>query len=72
MGLAAMGVSMMDTGQIYLMEQALCRDYYSELSPQSILSNSSIPEAQCKLEPIQAKLAALMGCFSISSLIPGE
>jgi hypothetical protein len=70
--LDSMGISMMDTGQIFLMEQALCRDFYSKTSPDLILPDGSVPEASCKLESVQAQLAFLFGCYNISSLLPSK
>jgi hypothetical protein len=70
--LAATGTSMVNNVRVYMIEQGLCRAYYTESDPDAILPNGNVPEEQCKLDAIQAKVALLMGCFHISTLVPGR
>lgn len=72
LALVVAGTSMLSTARVYMIEQALCRTYYSTVSPDKILPSSSVPEQECKLDQIQADVALLSGCFHVSSLVPGE
>ncbi|KAJ9326472.1 hypothetical protein DTO027B5_304 [Paecilomyces variotii] len=71
LALVVAGTSMLSTARVYMIEQALCRTYYSTVSPDKILPSGSVPEQECKLDQIQADVALLSGCFHVSSLVPG-
>ncbi|KAG9244379.1 hypothetical protein BJ878DRAFT_550621 [Calycina marina] len=74
--LCALGFVIIGTTHIYLIEQSICHEYYSNLEPLNggtlLLVDPKIPieEELCKLPEIQATVAGIMGTFNFFSLVP--
>lgn len=71
MALDGLGVAMTRASQTFLLEQALCRTYYTEHDPRVVYGNGNIPEDLCKIEPLQSRLAFFAAALDFSILITG-
>ena len=69
--LLEIGDYMLRAPSIRLMEDILCRQYYDSQGDASVDLTLPIPEENCKIAPIQEKLAMLRGWDSTFSCIPG-
>ncbi|KAK2823866.1 hypothetical protein FQN49_007538, partial [Arthroderma sp. PD_2] len=63
------GYAMAKSSQIFLIEQALCRDFYTISDPDVILPDGSVPETLCKTENLQSQVALLSNTLDFTLLI---
>jgi MFS family permease len=53
-----------------VLEDAICRTYFKSVAPTEVDLSLPIPEAKCKIPPVQSELANLTGWDSTFSCIP--
>ncbi|KAE8137455.1 major facilitator superfamily domain-containing protein [Aspergillus pseudotamarii] len=71
MALNGLAYAMVDVSQTFLVEQALCRQFYASSDPDVILPDGSVPESRCKIKPVQSEVAVLSGLLTWSILMVG-
>ncbi|KAE8329418.1 major facilitator superfamily domain-containing protein [Aspergillus sergii] len=71
MALTGLAYAMIDVSQTFLVEQALCRQFYAGSNPDMILPDGSVPEAMCKIKQVQSEVAVLSGLLTLSILVVG-
>jgi hypothetical protein len=69
MALDGLGTAMTRASQTFLIEQSLCRDFYSEHDPDVVGHNGDVPEAMCKTEALQSQVAVFAVTLDFSTLI---
>ncbi|KAH6623166.1 hypothetical protein F5144DRAFT_582543 [Chaetomium tenue] len=69
MALDGLGVAMTKASQTFLIEQALCRAFYTAHDPNVVGPDGDVPEAMCKSEPLQSQVAFLSALLDFSILI---
>ncbi|KAK4147334.1 uncharacterized protein C8A04DRAFT_34063 [Dichotomopilus funicola] len=69
MALDGLGVAMTKASQTFLIEQALCRAFYTAHDPKIVGPDGDVPEAMCKTEPLQSQVAFLSALLDFSILI---
>ena len=63
-------LALVDVPKVRLIEYAVCQQYYRSYPHAKGASDISIPEMQCKLEPIQAEVALITGWRMSLDAIP--
>jgi len=71
MALDGLGYAMTRASQTFLIEQSLCRAYYTAYDPDVVGHNGDIPEAMCKTEMLQSHVAVLATTLDFSILVTG-
>jgi len=71
MALDGLGVAMTKASQTFLVEQALCRAFYTAQDPSVIGPDGRVPEARCKTESLQSQVAVFAATLDFSILIVG-
>ncbi|KAH7016374.1 uncharacterized protein B0I36DRAFT_396705 [Microdochium trichocladiopsis] len=56
--------------RLRLFESAICKRYYAEHNPLLIDPEGSVPERHCKVDPVQERLAELLGWLYFSNSVP--
>lgn len=69
--LYALGLVLLGSTQLFLVEQYVCRDYYTLLEPAMLGAGGLIDEELCKVPEIQSIVASILGIDSFLSFIPG-
>jgi hypothetical protein len=64
-----LGYAMTRASQTFLIEQALCRDYYAQHDPGLLGPDGRVPEAMCKTEQLQSRVAFVAATLDFSTLI---
>lgn len=60
--LATLSSAILATPRLRLLESNVCRSHYEYFKPTAINSSTNnVPEDLCKIEPVQADLASLLG-----------
>lgn len=72
MGVSALAAAILRCARLFLIQQALCRAYYSVTQPSLIAPDGSVDETLCKSDEIQADLAMVSGLFEIITQLSGE
>jgi len=73
-----LGAVLISTTHLYLIEQYVCREYYSSLEPLAggvvlvVGENGKIDESLCKEAAIQSTVATIQGAYSFLMYLPGE
>ncbi|EFR00819.1 hypothetical protein MGYG_03823 [Nannizzia gypsea CBS 118893] len=63
------GYALAKSSQVFLIEQSLCRNFYSISDPGVILPDGSVPEDLCKRKDLQSKVALMSSTFDFTLLI---
>ncbi|CAN9469169.1 unnamed protein product [Alternaria alternata] len=71
MALDGLGCAMTRASQTFLIEQALCRAYYTSHDPDVVSPDGHVPEAMCKMEKLQSQVAVFAFTLDFSILITG-
>lgn len=69
--ITTLGVAILTTSRLPLLEQSVCRSYYLIHEPATIGKDGSVPELRCKTIEIQTELASLRGWAEFFVDIPG-
>lgn len=69
MALDGLGTAMTKASQTFLIEQALCRDFYTTHDPNVVGPNGDVPEAMCKTEALQSQVAIFAVTLDFSILV---
>lgn len=71
MALDGFGNTLNRSSQTFLIEQALCRAFYTSNKPAVIRPDGSVPEEMCKAKGLQAQVAPLSSMVDLSILLVG-
>lgn len=71
MALDGLGTAMTKASQTFLIEQALCRDFYTRNDPDVVGSDGHVPESLCKTEIMQSRVAVFAVTLDFSILVTG-
>jgi hypothetical protein len=69
MALDGLGCAMTKASQTFLIEQAVCRAYYTEHDPSFVTPDGRVPEALCKTEELQSRVTLFAAGLDFSMLI---
>ncbi|RYO48954.1 hypothetical protein AA0113_g9732 [Alternaria arborescens] len=69
MALDGLGCAMTKASQTFLIEQAICRAYYTEHDPSFVTPDGRVPEALCKTEELQSRVTLFAAGLDFSMLI---
>jgi hypothetical protein len=64
-----LGYAMTRASQTFLIEQALCRNYYVQHDPDVLGPDGRVPESMCKTEQLQLEVAFVAATLDFSILI---
>ncbi|KAJ5042165.1 uncharacterized protein L3040_004722 [Drepanopeziza brunnea f. sp. 'multigermtubi'] len=70
MTLSSLGAILHSSAHVYLIEQAICRDYYASLENIGMGGGSLIDETICKIPNIQSKVASTYGIYKMLTYVP--
>ena len=71
MALDGLGNAMTRASQTFLIEQALCRAFYTGHDPDVVGPDGDVPEAMCKTEALQSRVAVFAVTLDFSILVTG-
>lgn len=69
MALDGLGVAMTKASQTFLIEQALCRAFYVAHDPVVVGPDGRVPEARCKAEALQSRVALFAATLDFAILL---
>ena len=69
--LGALGTVLMSSTHLFLIEQYVCREYYSMYAPAIVVAGDLIDEELCKEPDIQSTVAAIVGTYNFLLYLPG-
>lgn len=70
--LACFGGILINSTGVYLIEQAVCREYYQLYDSSLVGINGLIDEEICKLPEIESRVAAIYGVIASLEYLPSE
>jgi hypothetical protein len=72
LAVADLGDAIFRSARLFLIEQALCRDYYRIEDPAVIAPDGSVGEYRCKSDSLQADVSMVYGLFDVVTLLCGK
>jgi hypothetical protein len=72
LAVADLGDAIFRSARLFLIEQALCRDYYRIEDPAIIAPDGSVEEYRCKSDSLQADVSMVYGLFDVLTLLCGK
>jgi len=70
--LGALGGVLISSTHLYLIEQYVCRDYYTLVKPEMVGGGGRIDESLCKEPAIQSTVAGIQGTLVFLIIAPGK